>query len=240
MVIRQSAIAYPSSYRLSGTPIRTPRRATTIAICASVAVHLAIGAYVLTAVIRPMTLPTTDTPDPPMTWQTVTLAPVQPLQPAKPIMTPPTQTHAPATPTPITVETVALTPQKTVSHDPVALTSVFGGEATGTVEPPRPVPHVITSAAWLSRPSGDQLAKTYPERAARLGVSGSVVLDCRVLPSGSVGTCDVISETPTDQGFAKAALSLGHLFRLKPRTEDGHAVDGGTIRIPVRFAIDQG
>ena len=236
MVIRQPAYAFASSC----PPGRTPSRAKTIAIGASIAVHLAIGAYVLTAVIRPMTLPPADTVDPPMTWQTVTLTPAKPLQPAKLIVTPPTRTHAPAIPTPTTVQTVPLIPQKTITHDPVTLTPVFGGEATGTVEAPHPAQHVITNPAWLSRPNGDQMAKVYPERAARLGVSGAVTLDCRVLASGSVGTCDVISETPADQGFAKAALSLGHLFRMKPRTEDGQAVDGGTVRIPVRFAIADG
>ena len=146
MVIRQPAFAFASSY----APRPTPSRAKTLAIGASIAVHAAIGAYVLTAVIQPMALPPETTVDPPMTFQTVTL-PHKPLEHAKPITAPPRATHATAIPVDRPVAIVPLTPQTVVSHDPVSLTSPTGADAVGTVEPPKPATHVITNQSWLSQ-----------------------------------------------------------------------------------------
>jgi len=234
MVSQQTAYAFASDY----APRQPASRAKAVAIGASVAVHLLIGAYVLTAVVQPMRI--TEIVDPPdMTAPIVALP--KPDTPRPPMASPPHnavhETLAPADPNgPI----LALTPQDPIAIDQPKTLTPFDTSLAGAGEPPRVVRHVIINPSWLSRPNGDQLAKAYPERAARLGVSGAVVLDCRVMASGSVGTCDVISETPADLGFAKAALSLGHLFRMQPRTEDGQAVDGGTTRIPVRFAIQDG
>lgn len=88
---------------------------------------------------------------------------------------------------------------------------------------------------WAGRPSGDDVARFYPERAQRLEMEGRVVLLCNVEIDGYLSGCQVTQETPLDLGFGEAALNLSRLFRLKPMTRDGQPVAGGSIRIPLAF-----
>jgi protein TonB len=38
-------------------------------------------------------------------------------------------------------------------------------------------------------------------------------------------------------GFGAAAIKLSAYFKMSPRTEDGQAVDGGAVQIPIRFSL---
>jgi protein TonB len=103
--------------------------------------------------------------------------------------------------------------------------------------PPRPKVKTILNPDWISKPSGAQLAGAYPDRALDLGIAGSATLLCTVGVNGQVRDCKVAEEAPKDQGFGAAALKLSPYFRIRPETEDGEAVDGALVRVPLTFGV---
>jgi TonB family protein len=98
-------------------------------------------------------------------------------------------------------------------------------------------PPVVTPPAWERRPTGEEIAKYYPLAAATDGVEGSAILRCAVTSAGRVEQCLIQSETPPGSGFGQAAAAMAPLFRMKPMTVNGQAVDGGTVRLPIRFLL---
>jgi protein TonB len=49
-----------------------------------------------------------------------------------------------------------------------------------------------------------------------------------------------VSEDPADYGFGDAALKIAKTFKMKPQTKDGAPVDGGQVRIPIRWVLPKG
>jgi TonB family protein len=119
-----------------------------------------------------------------------------------------------------------------------AATIGLGLLAAGTAlaqEAPDGTPRA-TQADWVAKPSGDDMAEAYPPVAETLGVTGHVLLACKVATTGRVEDCQVTSETPPGFGFGAAALKVAPLFQMAPSTVGGSATVS-TVRIPIRFAL---
>lgn len=239
MVIRP---ATPNGYfSLTETKTSARRRMSpsSVAILAGVAAaHLGLALYLYTEHFTPSRID--QPPDPgPVVVSLQTLPRVAP--------PPPQSRQPPKRALPVHIEDqVPLQPDQTIQVQPPPKQDqlVDTGKAAvipdPTISPPAEPPtikHVITNPNWLSRPTGDELADAYPQRAILAGKSGLVSLACTVLASGALADCSVAEETPAGWGFGKAALGLTKRFRLSPRLEDGSPVGGAMIRIPIRFTL---
>ena len=99
---------------------------------------------------------------------------------------------------------------------------------------------MLTNPDWMRKPTGEDVARYYPDRAQRMEVEGRASLSCRVSARGTLEGCTVTSEEPADVGFGDAAMKLSKLFKMRPSTKDGQPTDGGQVRIPIVFKLPKG
>jgi TonB family protein len=117
-----------------------------------------------------------------------------------------------------------------------ALFALASDTASGAaVRPPAPV--VIAQPDWITKPDAATMAAAYPPLAVTLELAGQATISCRVDSFGRLQACQVVSETPKGIGFGAAGLSVARAFHMRPMSVNGTPVDGGTVRVPLRFQL---
>lgn len=106
------------------------------------------------------------------------------------------------------------------------------------LQPQPDPPAVISRPNWIRQPTGEQLARAFPDRALQRGVAGSASLNCLVEGSGRVTDCRITGETPGGYGFGRAAQSVSRYFQISPQTVNG-AAQGSRVAINMRFNLPQ-
>ena len=231
MVIRQPLYAFSGVLRSRSRP-----SGKMIAIGASVAVHVALGAYMIAWTFheQPQAAEIPDT----MVGPFISLPKTKPPEPIKPLKPVTNRVHSSTVQGPINPETIKVTPTKANDTTLLPLPTLQSDTGQAELSAPPKTPAVIVEPNWLSRPTSEQVARAYPEEAIRSNISGKILLSCEVTATGSVAGCSVVTETPHGYGFGRAAIALSRYFRMKPRTEDGAPVGGALVRIPLKFAIE--
>jgi protein TonB len=210
------------------------------AVAVSLALHAGAGAWLYyQKVVAPT--PMVVTPERPTIIDIFDMPKPKP----KPVTPPTIQVHKPPiVDTPVDTPPAPFPPTKgdVVKSDgppvlPTAANDTAGPPALVTTSEPAKGPPVISSPRWISKPTGEQVARYYPPRALESGTEGSVMMSCTVTASGSVTACRVTSETPAGQGFGNAGIRLSKFFKMSPKTVDGAAVEGAQVNIPLKFTL---
>ncbi len=85
-------------------------------------------------------------------------------------------------------------------------------------------------------PLKENVYEYFPRRAFERGVSGRSVMRCGVTPEGGLTGCVVIEETPKNQGFGEALLSLAPKFHVRAADARPICADA-TVTIPINWRL---
>lgn len=96
----------------------------------------------------------------------------------------------------------------------------------------------LPAVAWIERALPQLLAATYPRRALERGLGGRATVQCIVLSSGRLGSCEVISEYPRGAGFGRATVEAAERGMRLGGVEGAslpEAVVGERIEVPLTW-----
>lgn len=78
---------------------------------------------------------------------------------------------------------------------------------------------------WIRIPTARALGSVFPTQALQQGRSGTAVIKCTLTVESVLSGCQVVSETPRNQGFGEAALTLAPDLNIRPAVKAGRAVN---------------
>lgn len=159
--------------------------------------------------------------------------PDQPPPPKLQVREPVSMPDAPPPPVTLPIEATKKEDRVEYTGPPV----IVPGPPPPPAPPAPPAPSVITNPDWVRRPSGADLARFYPSRAASDGTEGSSTIECTVQANGRLTDCSVVSESPAGAGFGRAHVQLASRFQMRPQTRDGAPVGGARVRIPIAWRL---
>jgi TonB family protein len=90
---------------------------------------------------------------------------------------------------------------------------------------------------WTRKPTGEDVARFYPERGKNTQTSGRAIVDCDVTADGLLDNCRVVEESPANYGFGDATLKLSRIFRLNPKTVNVNDPNLNRVIMPIVFAF---
>ena len=92
---------------------------------------------------------------------------------------------------------------------------------------------------WVRAPSGEDVARYYPDAAMRNRIEGSSTAHCNVIANGALTNCAIVSESPIGYNFGNALLRLSKLFRAETAAGDGSG-SGRVVPVHVKFRLPIG
>lgn len=101
--------------------------------------------------------------------------------------------------------------------------------------PQRPPPSTSDMPGWSKAPTPQDMAKAYPQEAARVNLAGSATLECTVGPDGGLTACVATDETPAGAGFGAASVAVASKFQMPTKAPSGAPTAGRTVRFPIQW-----
>ena len=94
-------------------------------------------------------------------------------------------------------------------------------------------PLKLTEVAWSRQPSGEDIARRYPDRALRLGVGALVTVLCRIEADGVLTCLDetVRAGEGQEEMFEGWGVNAAALYRAAPTLPDGRASAGQWVTL---------